>query len=102
MKINVLNILICLLFCCTSCTKSFCVKVDGSYEGKTGGVEYCYSPSDSSLVNMPVFTSSSGIKSVLLNEQELENISNLNAVSKDSLSQKNMAKFLLEKLYQRK
>lgn len=65
-----------------SCSKSFCVKIDGSYEGKSGSVEYCYSPSYSSLINKPVFTSNDGKKSVLLNTDQIEQISTATPESK--------------------
>lgn len=68
-----------------SCSKSFCVKVDGSYQGKQGSIEYCYSPSDSSLLSKPVFTSSDGSKSILLNADQIEQITTATPEAKAKL-----------------
>lgn len=49
------------------CGTGFCIKIDGKYQDKTGGIEYCYDPSKGIL-------KSTTDKAVIVTEDELNKI----------------------------
>lgn len=57
-----------------SCGTGFCFKIDGEYEGKKGGFEYCFDPVKSKEASVPVLTSNDGKDAVLLDKTTLEEI----------------------------
>ena len=61
-----------LLFLClilASCGTGFCFRVDGKYEDKEGGFEYCYEPSKGVLENVKTLQ-----KAVIVTKEQLEMI----------------------------
>ena len=61
--------LLCLVL--ASCGTGFCFRVDGEYEGKKGGFEYCYDPAKGILEN-----AKNAQKAVIVTKEQLETIKN--------------------------
>jgi len=62
------------LICASGCGMNHCIKLNGEYNGFSGGVEYCFSPAQSKNVGRPVVQDSAGKKSLLLSESDVERI----------------------------
>jgi uncharacterized lipoprotein YehR (DUF1307 family) len=86
---KIIIVLIAVLFI-AGCGKSFCVKIDGTYQDKTGSIEYCYDPSKG------VFTDPNGAKALIVTSQELQEVKNQDAeeVTKKGLGMKKIDELL--------
>lgn len=75
MKIHVLFVVVSILALCLGCdgTKN-CVRFDGGYEGFTGGMEWCFSETDSKENGVPTFADPDGDESYLVEEGWIDSI----------------------------
>ena len=87
-----LFILIIISLFLISCGTGFCIKVDGKYQDKQGGFEYCYDPSKGILTN-----SVSKEKAVIVTSDELQQIKK----ESEEVSTKSDVKKLLDKLIEK-
>ena len=91
MKIMIIA-LVCACLC--GCGNAWCIKVDGKYQDKTGGFEYCYDPTKGILQN-----ATTGTKAVIVTKEELETIkTEASQVESKNVEKKKLIDQLLERV----